>query len=167
MQLHACMVVMSLYLRSTLLQMYSFEDADLYCCGEGKVQMHAFTAADDAVGIFQWSRACHPEYCRILRAVRCGCFSDEHLTTLWVLCHMAGLGEIVRHHIFVGLADHTLVLVQHGTRLYLLNAQHLSHDMFYQQAGPLRSLISWSSRRTHGSGDSNLSPVPQTVCNDA
>ncbi|KAK9796301.1 hypothetical protein WJX73_009226 [Symbiochloris irregularis] len=44
-----------------------------------------------------------------------------------------GLADIVRHHIFVGLADHTLTLVQHGTRLYLLNAQHLTRDMFYQQ----------------------------------
>lgn len=33
----------------------------------------------------------------------------------------------------MGLADDSLALVQHGTRLYLLNIQALSHDMFYQQ----------------------------------
>lgn len=39
----------------------------------------------------------------------------------------------MKHHIYVGMADHELALLQHGTRLYLVNAQHLSQDMFYQQ----------------------------------
>ena len=45
----------------------------------------------------------------------------------------AGLSEIMKHHIYVGMADHTLALLQHGTKLYLANAQLLTHDMFYQQ----------------------------------
>ena len=45
----------------------------------------------------------------------------------------AGLADILRHHIYVGMADHTLALVQYSTRLYLLNAQALTSDMFYQQ----------------------------------
>jgi hypothetical protein len=33
------------------------------------------------------------------------------------------------------MAGEGLGLVQHGTRLYLLDIQALSHDMFYQQVG--------------------------------
>ncbi|GAB4813902.1 hypothetical protein N2152v2_000948 [Parachlorella kessleri] len=45
-----------------------------------------------------------------------------------------GLTEILKSPTWVGMADDELALVQHGTRLYLLNIQALSHDMFYQQA---------------------------------
>ena len=45
----------------------------------------------------------------------------------------AGLSEVLRKHTYVGMADETLALLQHGTRLYLLNVAALSKDMFYQQ----------------------------------
>ncbi|KAI3434419.1 hypothetical protein D9Q98_002497 [Chlorella vulgaris] len=45
----------------------------------------------------------------------------------------AGVLDILRGLTWVGLADATLALVQHGTRLYLLDVQRLSADMFYQQ----------------------------------
>ena len=40
---------------------------------------------------------------------------------------------MLRKHTFVGMADETLALLQHGTHLYLLNIANLSKDMFYQQ----------------------------------
>ena len=46
---------------------------------------------------------------------------------------IAGLSEVLRKHTFVGMADETLALLQHTTRLYLLNVANLSKDMFYQQ----------------------------------
>ena len=46
---------------------------------------------------------------------------------------MAGLLEIIRKHTYVGMADETHALLQHGTRLYLLDVAELSRDMFYQQ----------------------------------
>ena len=48
----------------------------------------------------------------------------------------AGLVDLVRHHIYVGLADHTLAVLQHGTGLYLADMQRLSMDMFRQQVTP-------------------------------
>lgn len=45
----------------------------------------------------------------------------------------SGLSEVLRKHTYVGMADETLALLQHGTRLYLLNVAALSRDMFYQQ----------------------------------
>lgn len=45
----------------------------------------------------------------------------------------AGLTEILKGLAFVGMADAGLALVQHGTRLYLLDVAALSRDMFYQQ----------------------------------
>ncbi|PSC68750.1 DNA mismatch repair MLH1 [Micractinium conductrix] len=45
----------------------------------------------------------------------------------------AGLQEILQCSTFVGMADATLALVQYATRLYLLDVQRLSADMFYQQ----------------------------------
>ena len=50
---------------------------------------------------------------------------------------VAGLTEVLRKHTFVGMADETLALLQHSTRLYLLNIANLSKDMFYQQVCPL------------------------------
>ncbi|GLC43233.1 DNA mismatch repair protein [Pleodorina starrii] len=46
----------------------------------------------------------------------------------------AGLGEVLREHTFVGMADGSLALLQHGTRLYLVDVGGLSRDMFYQLA---------------------------------
>ena len=40
---------------------------------------------------------------------------------------------MLRQHTFVGMADETLALLQHSTRLYILNVANLSKDMFYQQ----------------------------------
>ena len=45
----------------------------------------------------------------------------------------SGLSEVLRMHTYVGMADETLALLQHGTRLYLLDVAALSSDMFYQQ----------------------------------
>ncbi len=45
----------------------------------------------------------------------------------------SGLSEVLRKHTYVGMADETLALLQHGTCLYLLNVAALSRDMFYQQ----------------------------------
>ncbi len=50
----------------------------------------------------------------------------------------AGLSEVLRKHTYVGMADETLALLQHGTRLYLLNVANLSKDMFYQQVSRAR-----------------------------
>lgn len=44
--------------------------------------------------------------------------------------------DIIRKHTYVGMADETHALLQHGTRLYLLNIANLSRDMFYQQVQP-------------------------------
>ncbi len=45
----------------------------------------------------------------------------------------AGLCDILRNHTYVGMADDTLALIQHQTRLYLADANQLSRDLFYQQ----------------------------------
>ena len=47
--------------------------------------------------------------------------------------YRAGLCDILRNHTYVGMADDTLALVQHQTKLYLVNAHQLSCDMFCQQ----------------------------------
>ena len=47
----------------------------------------------------------------------------------------AGVAEVLRGYTYVGMADGTLCLLQHGTRLYLADLAALSRDMFYQQAG--------------------------------
>eukprot|EP00963_Diacronema_lutheri_P000586 scaffold31_cov334-Pavlova_lutheri.AAC.54 len=47
-------------------------------------------------------------------------------------CHR-GLLEVVRSHSYVGMADGSLALVQHQTKLYLLDMETLSRDMMYQQ----------------------------------
>eukprot|EP00884_Botryococcus_braunii_P016648 jgi/Botrbrau1/3667/Bobra.0008s0002.1 len=44
-----------------------------------------------------------------------------------------GLGEVVKGHIFVGMANSILALLQYGTCLYLVDASALSREMFYQQ----------------------------------
>ncbi len=45
----------------------------------------------------------------------------------------AGLCDILRNHTYVGMADETLAIVQHQTKLYLVNGHQLSRDLFYQQ----------------------------------
>lgn len=51
----------------------------------------------------------------------------------------SGLSEVLRKHTYVGMADETLALLQHGTRLYLLNVAALSRDMFYQQVSRMHT----------------------------
>jgi len=51
----------------------------------------------------------------------------------------SGLSEVLRKHTYVGMADETLALLQHGTRLYLLNVAALSKDMFYQQVSRMHT----------------------------
>ncbi|GAA5899640.1 hypothetical protein JCM8208_000614 [Rhodotorula glutinis] len=45
-----------------------------------------------------------------------------------------GLEDVVKGHIFVGIADHdtTRSMVQHGTKLYLANHARLAEELFYQ-----------------------------------
>ena len=50
-----------------------------------------------------------------------------------ILSVFAGLTEIIKSHTFVGMADDTLALIQHGTRLLLANISLISKAMFYQQ----------------------------------
>ena len=50
-------------------------------------------------------------------------------------CCPAGLADLVKHPIYVGLADHTLAVLQHGTGLFLADLQRLTQDMFFQQVG--------------------------------
>eukprot|EP00249_Psilotum_nudum_P013294 c24267_g1_i1 orf=344-2536(-) len=45
----------------------------------------------------------------------------------------AGLLDIVKHCSYIGMADDVLALVQHRTRLYLLNIVKLSKELMYQQ----------------------------------
>ncbi|KAG2496183.1 hypothetical protein HYH03_005783 [Edaphochlamys debaryana] len=45
-----------------------------------------------------------------------------------------GLGELLREHTFVGVADGSLALLQSGTRLYLVDVGALAGDMLYQLA---------------------------------
>ncbi|OSD08103.1 DNA mismatch repair protein MutL [Trametes coccinea BRFM310] len=63
------------------------------------------------------------------------------------------LGEIIAQHTFVGVVDDTrcLSLVQHGTRLYLLNHGALAAELFYQLG--LRQFGNFSRIR--------LNPAPQ------
>ena len=44
------------------------------------------------------------------------------------------LARIVRRHTFVGVVNDTLSLLQHTTKLYLVNHVALGREMFYQQA---------------------------------
>ncbi|XP_024542568.1 LOW QUALITY PROTEIN: DNA mismatch repair protein MLH1 [Selaginella moellendorffii] len=46
----------------------------------------------------------------------------------------SGLLEIIRHSTFIGMADDVLALIQHKTRLYLMNCLTLSKELMYQQA---------------------------------
>ena len=43
-----------------------------------------------------------------------------------------GLTDILRNHVYVGLADPTMALLQSGTILYLVDIHMLSRDLFYQ-----------------------------------
>eukprot|EP00897_Mesotaenium_endlicherianum_P005513 jgi/Mesen1/4990/ME000248S04271 len=45
----------------------------------------------------------------------------------------SGLSEIVKHNSYVGMADDVLALLQHNTRLYLVNVVTLSKEVVYQQ----------------------------------
>ena len=47
----------------------------------------------------------------------------------------AGLLDMIQNHTFVGLADATLALIQHGTRLYLMDTTAITKEMLYQQVG--------------------------------
>ncbi|GLI60652.1 hypothetical protein VaNZ11_002852 [Volvox africanus] len=63
--------------------------------------------------------------------------ADPAVLELWAEAEggaHAGLGELLREHTFVGVADGSLVLLQHSTRLYLMDVGTLSRDMFYQLA---------------------------------
>ncbi len=65
---------------------------------------------------------------RFKKACLPACLLDDYMNMV-----SSGLSEVLRKHTYVGMADETLALLQHGTRLYLLNVAALSRDMFYQQ----------------------------------
>eukprot|EP00850_Spirogloea_muscicola_P020491 SM000217S06873 [mRNA] locus=s217:172151:179282:- [translate_table: standard] len=45
----------------------------------------------------------------------------------------AGLSDIVKQNTYVGMADDDFALIQHKTKLYLVNVVTLSKELFYQQ----------------------------------
>ncbi|KND03473.1 DNA mismatch repair protein MutL [Spizellomyces punctatus DAOM BR117] len=48
-------------------------------------------------------------------------------------CHK-GLTDVFAEHTFVGLVDDVLAIIQHQTKLYLVDYQNLSQELFYQLA---------------------------------
>ncbi|OVA20942.1 DNA mismatch repair protein [Macleaya cordata] len=57
---------------------------------------------------------------------------QELLSEIDCKCH-SGLLDIVKHSIYVGMADNVLALLQHSTCLYLVNVVNLSKELMYQQ----------------------------------
>ncbi|RLN23432.1 DNA mismatch repair protein MLH1 [Panicum miliaceum] len=57
----------------------------------------------------------------------------ELLTEVDSNCH-PGLLDVVKNCTYVGLADEVLALIQHNTRLYLVNVVNVSKELMYQQA---------------------------------
>lgn len=51
---------------------------------------------------------------------------------------------MIQNHTFVGMADSIFGLLQHGTRLYLLNTTAVTKEMFYQQAYCLAIMLATS-----------------------
>ncbi|KAF5832819.1 hypothetical protein DUNSADRAFT_11191 [Dunaliella salina] len=47
-------------------------------------------------------------------------------------CH-SGLAELMRGHVYVGMADETRALLQYRTKLYIVDLAPLSRELFYQQ----------------------------------
>ena len=62
-----------------------------------------------------------------------GIYSPEAASVSRETLMHAGLVDLVKHHIYVGMADHTLAVLQHGTGLFLADLQRLTQDMFFQQ----------------------------------
>lgn len=48
---------------------------------------------------------------------------------------------MIQNHTFVGMADATLALIQHGTRLYLVDTTAITKEMLYQQVSFPGSLV--------------------------
>ncbi|KAF9608535.1 hypothetical protein IFM89_009901 [Coptis chinensis] len=57
---------------------------------------------------------------------------QELLNEIDTKCH-SGLLDIVKHCTYVGMADDLMALLQHSTRLYLVNVVDLSKELMYQQ----------------------------------
>lgn len=63
---------------------------------------------------------------------------DSKLTSITNLCtkideeEHSGLKNILEEHKYVGCANKSLALIQHGTMLYLVNIKKVSQEMFYQ-----------------------------------
>ena len=58
-----------------------------------------------------------------VRELRSAVESDAHQTLL----------EVFQHHTWVGMADSVFGLLQHTTKLYLVNVERVSAELFYQQ----------------------------------
>ncbi|QDZ22878.1 DNA mismatch repair protein MLH1 [Chloropicon primus] len=72
-----------------------------------------------------------------IRAARskesCGLTSvKELLAEAFVDTHFE-LTDILKNHVYVGMADERRALIQHKTKLYLINVKTMSKDMMYQQ----------------------------------
>ncbi|PIA47206.1 hypothetical protein AQUCO_01400116v1 [Aquilegia coerulea] len=57
---------------------------------------------------------------------------QELLSDIDSKCH-SDLLDIVKHCTYVGMADDVMALLQHNTRLYLVNVVNLSKELMYQQ----------------------------------
>ncbi|CAO1943126.1 unnamed protein product [Urochloa humidicola] len=93
----------------------------------------------------------------------------ELLTEVDSHCH-PGLLEVVKNCTYVGLADEVFALIQHNTRLYLVNVVNVSKELMYQQAlcrfgnfnaiqlsepAPLRELLLMALKDDELLGDEN------------
>jgi DNA mismatch repair protein MLH1 len=67
-----------------------------------------------------------------------------------------GLSTMLKKHTFVGVVDHQMSLIQHGTKLYLVNHRRLSLELHYQQA--LRDVGHLGSMKLEP-----IAPVAKTV----
>ena len=63
----------------------------------------------------------------------CGLTSVKELLEEALVDTHHDLCEILRSHVYVGMADERRALIQHKTNLYLLNIKTMSKDMVYQQ----------------------------------
>jgi DNA mismatch repair protein MLH1 len=67
-----------------------------------------------------------------------------------------GLTVMLKKHTFVGVVDHQMSLIQHGTKLYLVNHRRLSSELLYQQA--LRNIGRLGTMKVEP-----MAPVAKTV----
>jgi hypothetical protein len=72
----------------------------------------------------QRERASDAEQLTSVQELRASVAAEEH----------AGIAAILRRHVYVGLVDRHRSLLQHSTKLLLVNHSQLARELFYQQA---------------------------------